>query len=121
MPLVATVGTTMSSNVGASNDFSPSCQSNNGADQVFTITFEMDGLYCIDTYGSALSDTVLAVYDGCGENATELLCNDDGIGGALRSRVELDAAMGTPYTIVVDGYNTREGDFDLNIVAGACP
>jgi subtilisin family serine protease len=63
-------------------------------------------------------DTVLAVYTGSALTAlTEVASNDDedALYGLATSRVEFDAAAGTQYWIVVDGYDGGSGQIRLHL------
>jgi hypothetical protein len=72
----------------------------------------------IDTIGSAF-DTKLAVYTGCPlANNSALACSDDAVGEA--SRVTINAAAGTLYTIRVGGFNSASGAVMLAIRPEHC-
>jgi hypothetical protein len=105
---------------GASDSFEPSCQTNNGADHAYEWIAPATGTYTIDTEGSTHADTVLAVY--AADCTTELECSDDE-GTGLLSTLTIDAVAGERFLIVVDGYGTNEGAYNLNItqyIAAAC-
>jgi hypothetical protein len=54
------------------------------------------------------------VHEPCPEFG-EIACNDDF--EAMASRVSLSAAQGAQYAIVIDGYNSHQGNFALTIEA----
>src|SRR5262249_35638915 len=71
------------------------------------------GLYTIDTLGSQF-DTVLYVRaNTC--SGGELACNDDAGDGSLQSQLEVSLLAGQSIVIVVDGFGTQRGHFNLNI------
>lgn len=86
-----------------------------GNELAFQWTAPADGLYTLDTFGSAF-DTVLYVQDSpCG---AELACNDDAA-DLLQSQVQIMLAAGQTIVIVLDSFAPDEGgSFTLNI-AGA--
>ena len=83
---------------------------------MFSFTLEQDGDVVLDTTGSDF-DTVMAVRTQCASVASEMLCDDDG-GDGLQSRVEFNAAAGTPYYVVVHGYGANSrGNITLNFTS----
>ncbi|MCC6951195.1 MAG: hypothetical protein IT433_07080 [Phycisphaerales bacterium] len=78
-------GTPTDIGIGATNfdlaetttDFVASCQPSNGSirDMWFRFVPECDGVFTIQTCGSAMSNPILSVMDECGGN--ELACNDN--------------------------------------------
>ena len=69
--------------------------------------------YTFSTAGSAY-DTVLYVLDGCG--GTELACNDDRVFGDTASRIaNLPLTIGQTVIVVVDGYSTNSGNYQLRV------
>ncbi|MEZ4321443.1 MAG: hypothetical protein R3F61_28485 [Myxococcota bacterium] len=102
---------------GRFDDFDGACAFSYAHDVAFRWVAPADGSYRIDTRGS-LFDTVLSVREPC----TDLFlieCNDDTFG--LRSRVFLDAVAGEEYLIVVDGFGSNCGLYQLNITAPCAP
>ncbi|MBI2379091.1 MAG: hypothetical protein HYV07_34165 [Deltaproteobacteria bacterium] len=109
------------SSVGAQPTFEGTCATSLAGDVAFTWTAPTSGTYNFDTIGSTF-DTVLYVFDTVCDESTEIACNDDSSG--TQSRVTVDVTAGHAYTIVVDGFNTSEGDYQLNIaevVTPVCP
>ncbi len=74
------------------------------------------GRYQVDTVGSAF-DTLLAVYTGSSLGSLNLVEENDGdpIDNYRISRLQFEAAVGTEYSIAVDGYLGEAGDVFLNI------
>jgi hypothetical protein len=69
--------------------------------------------YRFDTLGSTF-DTVVAVLDGAGCLGTQLTC-DNNYYGTQQSGASYALSAGEVVTVVVDGYNFTEGEFQLNI------
>ena len=83
------------------------------SDVAFAYKAPATGFYTIDTIGSAF-DTVLSVRaDSC--SGPELACNDDVGDGSLQSQVGVSLTAGQSVVIVVDGFGTQSGRFDLNV------
>ena len=109
---VAVSGTTL----GASNLMGgASCGGLGGSkapDATFLFTAPSTSSYIIDTAGSSF-DTVLFVRDvTC--TGPELACNDDSF-GTRQSQVAVPMVAGESVVIVVDGYSTASGTFNLHI------
>ncbi len=122
---VATVGTYSGDNSTASTDGSATCGYENGGKKDVWYSFTAPSSHQIrfDTVGSAQSDTVLALFDGCG--GTQLACNDDGPGIGLKSLIDYGMTNGqTAYVRVASyGLTPAGGGYNLNIAAigsGAC-
>jgi len=93
---------------GASDDFAPSCGApDGGGDRAHVFVPPRTRRYAVDV--SAGYDSVVAVRDDAGE---WIACNDDS-DRASHSRVEATLEAGRRYTIVVDGYRGRTGDYRL--------
>ncbi len=104
-------GTTMN----ATDDFTPACAGMGGPDVVYVVRNPTRQTITIDTEGSSY-DTALLVFRGDCTTAP-IACDDDG-GSGVNSRVVIpDAEPGT-YFIVVDGWNTARGAFQLNVSVG---
>ena len=88
-------------------------------DNTFAYTAVSSGTICVDLAGSAY-DTTLYALAACDDPASEVACNDDA-SGLLQSALSLDVCAGDQLTLVVDGYNSSEGLYDLVVTAGACP
>jgi hypothetical protein len=99
--------------VGAGNDVSSGCGSGSAEDMTFTWTAPFSGEFMFDTSGSSY-DTVLAVRHSC--TGPELVCDDDG-GSGRTSLVRMWIAAGTTVLIVIDGFSSAEGSFELHISA----
>jgi hypothetical protein len=98
------------STTGQGDDITPVCGFSTAPDVVFQYVPDASGTLTIDTVGSAF-DTVLQVFEGCG--GVSLGCNDDAVG--LQSRVVVSVTAGVPIIIVVDGYSSGNGAYDLNV------
>lgn len=73
-------------------------------------------LFVIDTVGSGLGNTILAIYTGSSiDNLTPVASNEDINNGDYQSRIQFRAIGGTTYQIAVDGYGSDTGDITLNI------
>jgi hypothetical protein len=77
----------------------------------------------IDTIGSAVSDTILAVYDGSCGSLVEIGCDDDGAPTALHSLVSLAGLTpGNTYIIRVASFSASHiGSITLNVACAAGP
>jgi hypothetical protein len=73
-----------------------------------------------DTFGSAVSDTLLALYDGTCGSLTEIGCNDDESGGSLLSEVTvMGLTVGNTYYVQVSSFSASSlGDITLNLECG---
>jgi hypothetical protein len=99
------------STFGSENGFSSNCGGDDAPDQSWIFYPPITGTYRIDTLGSNY-DTMLHVFDGyCGGGL--LGCNDDTFG--VESEVIVDLTAGGFYTIVVDGWGSSAGDYQLNL------
>jgi hypothetical protein len=98
--------------VGMHGNYAPSCRTNSSLDVTYALILPVPvATLTIDTIGSAL-DTVLAVTTSACAPANELGCNDDGSG--LQSVVTLTAVPAGTYAVVVDGYGTATGTYNLH-------
>lgn len=105
-PTTATIGTTNWDNTCSVVDGAPaSCGFNqtDGKDVWFNFTPATTGTYQIDTDGSAIADTTLAVYDACG--GTEIACDDDA-GTGLQSKLVATLTAGVTYKIRAAAWGT---------------
>lgn len=105
---------------GFAHDYDEICPygESNSPDVVY-VHHEYGGLYVEVNLCASLYDTKVFVYDfaagfGIGN---PIACNDDAACGitGYQSRVELYFAPGHTYHIVVDGYGSDCGDYDLQI------
>jgi len=116
-------GLTAGTNVGANDEngpdeveaIDPTCWGLDGTDgDVWYSLVGTDAIVDIETSGL---DTQIAVYDACG--GTLVACDDDG-GTAFASLIEgFCAEAGTTYVIEVEGYNSTEGAFDIEVRTSA--
>lgn len=73
-------------------------------------------VFIIDTIGSPLEDTILAVYTGNSVTAlTQVITSQDISNTDLHSKVRLNATAGTIYQIAIDGAGSTTGGVVLNI------
>lgn len=110
-------GTTVSgTTIGAGDHIQLSCGAGTvgTSDVSFVFTPPADGTYSFTTQTEY--DGTLAVYEG----TTELGCNDDDI-STQTSRVEVSLRAGVAYRVIVDGYSTQEGVFNLTVSDPAAP
>lgn len=105
---------------GKTHEFSPTCGYSNAAPDVsYTWTAPSTATYTISTAGSSY-DTILHVRSFT-NSAQTLACNDN-TNNSVQSSVSLALTQGTTIIIVVDGYASQAGAFELNITKGApCP
>jgi hypothetical protein len=107
--------TATGSTSGAAADGAPFCGTTNSAPGVW-YEFTGNGNYVIiNTCTNTSYDSKLSIYSGsCGG----LVCetgNDDACG--LQSQVELLTVAGTQYYLLVHGFGSNSGDFELSIEA----
>jgi subtilisin family serine protease len=104
------------SNVGATKEVGEP-DHNGGADHRSTVWFRftapVSGPITIDTEGSPLADTVLAVYTGAAVDALTAVASDDDGGSGLWSRATFDMVAGTSYNVVVSGFGGAVGRYRL--------
>ena len=84
-------------------------------DMAYTWTAPSAGNYTFNTLGSSF-DTILEIREY--NTGASLGCNDDS-NGTLQSTVSASLAAGQTVMIVVDGYGTASGPFELNIEGSA--
>jgi hypothetical protein len=103
--------TIFGSTSGLGNGFSSECGGEAAPDQAFVFYPPVSGTYHIDTFGSDY-DTLLHVFsEYCG--GFTMACNDDSVD--VQSEVIVDLAAGFAYTIVVDGWGSGAGNYQLNV------
>jgi hypothetical protein len=108
------------SNVGGNHDFTPSCGfSGTAPDDVwlFALPQPVSSLV-IDTLGSGY-DTILSLLPGNCAGAS-IACDDNSAGGGAARITQSNVAAGV-YAIVVDGYNSGAGAYQLHVEAEAHP
>ncbi|MEZ4684865.1 MAG: hypothetical protein R3B47_02020 [Bacteroidia bacterium] len=112
-----TPGTYFGTTVGATADGTPFCNTNNTAPGVWYKFTGNGGQATLSTCGAGTNyDTKLHVYTGtCGS----LVCqqgNDDDFScgfGSLRSTVSFTTSAGTEYLVVVSGFSSNTGSYEL--------
>lgn len=119
-PSTATCGTNSGSNQGATGQIVADCATSNiGNSNVWwEFVAPVTGTYTINTLGSGLSDTVLAVFTGC--EGAQLACNDDISTSNFKSEVQILLSSGQRVLIEVSDWGTsiNQGSIQLNIL---CP
>ena len=121
----AVIGSNAWNNVSATTE-GPSGSCNfggnpDGLDVWFDYTAGAETFISIDTFGSAVGDTTMQIFDTCG--GTELACNDDA-GAGLQSQIcNFPVVTGTHYIIRVASWGAAPvgGDGVLNITASSGP
>ncbi len=119
--LGSTVPQTVSGTTAAHGDaITPGCGSFPSADDTWTFTAPSDGVFVLDTAGSAFN-TVLSVRDGCA--GLELACNDDPP-SSLQASLMVQLTQGQTVVVSVDGAGGEEGAYTLLVdqfVPPPCP
>jgi hypothetical protein len=107
----ATGAVAAGSTVGATDNWSASCQGSDGPDVAYGWTAPAAGSYTFSLAGSSY-DTILTLRspDCLG---VESVCSDDAVG--LQSELSTNLAAGETVLIVIDGYNTQAGNYTLAI------
>lgn len=101
-----------------SNDYQPTCINNSAApDASYTWTVPSSGSYVFSTSGSQF-DTVLEIraYNTGASGG----CNDDS-NGTYQSTVTADLSAGQTVIVIIDGYGSDSGSYQLNINRGSSP
>ena len=99
-----------------------------GLDSLYTLVAPQNTPVCVQTTGTdmlsgGLSDTVVYVRTNCNELSSELICNDDIVGGLTRdSAVQWDAIAGVPYALIIDSYSALTSNaFQFSVTFSECP
>ncbi|HEY3295086.1 MAG TPA: hypothetical protein VGL38_06590 [bacterium] len=101
----------------ALNDITPPCAFSNAPDVVYTLQLPCDAWVTATTCGHPLMDAVLFVRTGGGcAGSTPVACNDDACPNN-QSSVSFGANANQAYYIIVDGWNTSNGYYVLNVTA----
>lgn len=100
------------STTGRSNDYAATCAPTSAPDAAYTWTAPSSGTYTFTTAGSSF-DTVLEIR--AFSTGASLGCNDDSIG--TQSSVSVALSGGQTVIVVVDGFSTSNGAYQLNITA----
>jgi len=98
----------------------PSCTSGgSGPEAVYAFDPATSGDWCIEVTSGDL-DTVLYVQTACGDDDSEVACDDDGGAGVLSELVV--TTSGDPLYVFVDGYGADDvGAYTLTATLGGCP
>ncbi|MFY7991366.1 MAG: hypothetical protein ACOVO3_11575, partial [Fluviicola sp.] len=130
MNLGVSVSGSNSCSDGTGEPAAPACWTNGSINTVwYRVTAPASGTLKIKTTllssGAILQNTQIAVYSGaCGAGMTLVACNDDapvcGSYGPLNSELSLTGlTAGQQYYIVVDGYLSQTGDFEILAIDGS--
>lgn len=97
----------------------PSCTAGGtGPEAVYAFDPASDGEWCIEVT-SADFDSVLYVHATCGDDASEVACNDDGGSGTL-SQLSV-TTTGEPLFVFIDGWDELDvGAYTLSATEGEC-
>jgi hypothetical protein len=109
LPLPGRVG---GSTASARNDYTPPCASSNAPDLVYLVRNPVRQTLVIDTNGSSYDTMLLVFRESC--TGTPVGCDDDS-GDGLNSLVILPDAPAGTYYIVVDGWASSRGAFQLSV------
>jgi hypothetical protein len=116
-PLVLlTTPTNSSTTVGLSNDFKGTCDFSSGAapDEVSIVTLPSLNSIHVDMLGSAFDAVLMLKTASCG--TADLACNDAfSAGGDVINYAPAGGIAAGVYAIVVDGYSTNQGAYNLNV------
>lgn len=107
---------TTGSTTGRSNDYAGTCAFTSAPDAAYTWTAPSSGTYTFTTAGSSF-DTVLEVR--AYSTGASLGCNDDSIG--VQSSVSVALSGGQTVIVVIDGFSTSNGTYQLNITSSGGP
>jgi len=101
----------VSNTCGAFNQYTPTCAASSASDHSYWWTAPRSGTFSFTTSGATFN-TVLQLFDAAG--TTSLGCNDN-TGYKTYSSVSVSLSAGQRITVVVDGYGSACGNFNLNI------
>ncbi len=113
---IAVPGRASGSTDPANNDYQATCATSNGGDVVYVMDNPVTQTVTIDTEGSNY-DTVLYVRSMDCISGAIVGCDDDG-GTGTTSMVRLTNLPAGRYFVIVDGWGTNHGDFQLHVTTG---
>ncbi|WP_411894392.1 M36 family metallopeptidase [Winogradskyella sp. A2] len=110
-------GSTVSgTTVDATFDEAPFCGASNTAPGVWYSFIGIDGTATLSTCDTASYDTKISVFEGTCDGLSCVDGNDDGAGCAgFTSELTIDTVAGVEYLVLVHGFNTATGTFDLSL------
>jgi len=73
------------------------------------------GVFEFDTFGTSFGTVLYLIEDDGSCNGVELACNNNAGDGSYQSKLSRAFEMGERALIILDGYNRRKGEFQLNI------
>lgn len=82
-------------------------------DKIYRFIPQNTGNYTFDTQGSDFDTYLYIRTGGACPGSSQLVCNDDYFG--LQSRVQAWLNAGQSYFVIVDGWHTYSGNFQLNL------
>ena len=102
--------------IGAGADYENECGfgGSGAGDQVWSITVDFDGSIVVDL--TPTHDSILYVFSDCA--AGTCLAVDDEIGDGVAEQITFPVSSGSTYYIVVDGWGTGEGSYELVVSKG---
>jgi hypothetical protein len=100
---------------GHVNDYEGTCGGSGAPDVVYSFTPSVDYFVTMDLCNSSY-DTKVYVFESTVNNV--IGCNDDACG--LQSRLTVEMSAGITYYIIVDGYGSSSGSYDM-VVTGIEP
>jgi hypothetical protein len=113
MGSVTTTGTWYGDTCSGGNDYSGSCGGSGAADVVYSLTWAYGASVTVSLQYSSY-DTMLYVRSGsC--TATDIICNDDYWG--VQSQVTFTAAAGVTYYVVIDGWSSYCGAYQMTVTS----
>ncbi|MBU6161729.1 MAG: hypothetical protein KGO50_11450 [Myxococcales bacterium] len=124
-PVIAVSGTQRA--VPAVDQQEASCLSITQNEVVFAFTPPTTGSWCLSTRGGASTDTILSVRTSCGNQSTELFCNDEAVleNDTRFEQRTVPLTAGTRVFVIVDTYASAPPsgptpEVQLQITPGAC-
>ncbi|MBO3117810.1 T9SS type A sorting domain-containing protein [Winogradskyella sp. DF17] len=115
--LIACGDTISGSTADATFDDVGTCGTSNTANGVWYRFVGIDGEATISTCGTANFDTKISVFTGVCDDLTCVDGNDDGTGCAdFTSELTIATTAGVEYYVLVHGFGTGSGDFDLSLI-----
>ncbi len=107
------------STTGGENHFEPTCSSNSyAADATYSWTAPEHGIFLFDTNSSSYDTILLALRNDC--DGEEIACDDDS-GDGSRSQFQMEMQQGEVIILVIDGYSSHTGSYQLNITQLCMP
>jgi hypothetical protein len=109
--------TCQGSTVGYVNDYG-TCIGNTAPDRIYSFTTQAVSDVVISLCGSTYDTALELRTGGACPGTTQLYCNDDFCG--LQSQITATALPVGTYYVIVDGWSSSSGTYNLNITATPC-